>query len=125
MHPRVDVAVVGGGIVGLAHAWAAARRGLSVALFERDPRARGAAVRNFGMGWPVGQPPGEPLRLALHSRTRWLELAERAGVWAHPCGSLHLAYRDDERAVLEEFVAGDTAPDRDCRLLTPRQVLER
>src|SRR5262245_5431636 len=110
MHPRVDMGGVGGGIVGLAHASPAARRHPAVALFERDPRALGASVRNFGMVWPIGQPDGDLLRLAMRGRARWLELAERAGVWANPCGSLHIAYRDDEQAVLEEFVAGDTAP---------------
>src|SRR6478672_12487840 len=35
MAERVDVAVVGGGLMGAAAAWAAARRGLSVALHEQ------------------------------------------------------------------------------------------
>jgi glycine/D-amino acid oxidase-like deaminating enzyme len=34
---RVDVAVVGGGLMGAASAWAATRRGLSVALYEQFP----------------------------------------------------------------------------------------
>ncbi|WP_154403468.1 FAD-dependent oxidoreductase, partial [Bordetella pertussis] len=43
-----DVVVVGAGMLGIAHAWAAARRGLSVAVVERSQRAHGATIRNFG-----------------------------------------------------------------------------
>jgi FAD dependent oxidoreductase TIGR03364 len=117
MNQRANVAVVGGGILGLAHAWAAARRGHTVVLFERDRRARGASVRNFGMVWPIGQPPGPLHELALRSRAAWLELGDRAGIWVHPCGSLHLAYADDERAVLEEFAGRADALGYACELL--------
>jgi len=99
-----DVAIIGGGIVGLAHAWQAARRGLSVVLFERDAVAQGASVRNFGMIWVVGQTP-ENLPTALRSRALWLEMARSADLWAIPCGSVHLAHRQDELDVLEEFAA--------------------
>src|SRR5512145_1138812 len=122
MSQQADVAVIGGGIVGLAVAWAAARDGKSVVLFERDRLAQGASVRNFGMVWPIGQPGGELLQRALRSRQRWLEVAERAGIWAHDCGSLHLAYHDDEWAVLQEFAA---AGSHECRLLTPSETRQR
>lgn len=98
-----DVAVIGGGIVGLAHAWMASRRGLRVLLLERDGAARGASVRNFGMLWPIGQPAGQRYELALRSRQLWLELDAQGAATIQPCGSIHLAYRDDELAVLEEF----------------------
>ena len=42
--PRFDLAVVGAGIVGLAHALAAARAGLKVVVIERDLRASGAST---------------------------------------------------------------------------------
>jgi FAD dependent oxidoreductase TIGR03364 len=105
---RADVAVVGGGIVGLAFAWEAARRGLSVVLFDRTPFPRGASVRNFGMVWPIGQVPGPDHARAMRSRERWLELRQLAGVWVAECGSLHVAHSDDEDAVLREFA--DRAP---------------
>ena len=45
---QYDLAVVGGGIIGLAHAYLAARKGLKVVVIERDGAATGASVRNFG-----------------------------------------------------------------------------
>lgn len=109
MAQRADVAVVGAGIVGLAFAWEAARRGRSVVLFDRSERAEGASVRNFGMVWPIGQVPGPDHARAMRSRERWLELKQRGVTWVAECGSLHLAHADDEDAVLREF-ADEVAP---------------
>lgn len=102
---RYDVAVVGAGILGLAHAWCLARRGLQVALFERHRRAHGASVRNFGMIWPIGQRPDTGRETALRSRHLWEQVAAEAGFWFRASGSLHVAYHDDEAATLREFVA--------------------
>ncbi len=118
---RADVAVVGGGIVGLANAWEAARRGLSVVLFERDRQAQGASIRNFGMIWPVGQP-ADLYPLALRSRERWMELGRHADLWCHPCGSLHIARAADEWAVLQEFAEAVRAAAPNVRLLDPAET---
>ncbi len=125
MNRQADVAVIGGGIVGLAFAWTAARSGLSVVLIERDRKAQGASVRNFGMVWPIGQASGSPHARALRSRELWSELAGSSGIALDPVGSLHLAYHPDELAVLEEFV--DRSPDLgfDCGLLTPAETLRK
>jgi FAD dependent oxidoreductase TIGR03364 len=124
-YPSVDVAIVGGGIVGLAHAWEASRRGFTVVLFERDIKAQCASIRNFGMVWPIGQAPGVTRDRALRSRERWLELVERAGIWHDPCGSLHLACCGDELAVLEEFAALGTQYGYECRMLTQPEIASR
>lgn len=120
-----DVAIVGAGIVGLAHAWMAARRGLRVVVFERSQRAIGASIRNFGMIWPIGQPAGEPLSIALRSRALWLELAEAAGLWLNPCGSIHLARHADELAVLEEFCSASAESEHSVQMMTRDDVLRR
>lgn len=103
MH-RADVAIVGAGIAGLAHALEAARRGLSVVLFERDEQARGASIRNFGMILPIAASPGVDHDRALRSLHIWKEVVAATGVWHDASGVLFVAYRDDEAAVLREFV---------------------
>ena len=122
---KLDVAVIGAGIFGLAHAWSAARRGLRVIVFERAKAASGASIRNFGMIWPIGQPAGEAHTIALRCREAWLALARDAGIWVNPCGSIHLAHRDDEWTVLEEFAAAAPGLGYTVELLDREKVLRR
>lgn len=122
---RADVAVVGAGIVGLAFAWAAARRGRSVVVFDRTPTPQGASVRNFGMVWPIGQTPGDNYERALRGRARWLELKARAGVWAEECGALHAVYQADEDAVLREFAELAPGLGVRCQYLPAADALRR
>ena len=96
---RFDDAVVGAGILGLAHAYHLARRGRRVIVFERTPRAMGASVRNFGMLWPIGQPPGRLRQMAMRSLQHWLQVLASSSLWHEQTGSLHLAYRDDEAQI--------------------------
>lgn len=119
---KFDVAVVGAGIVGIAHALAAARRGLRVVLLERSNRALGASVRNFGLIWPIGQPEGARHDRAMRSREIWTSVASEARVSLFRTGSLHLAYREDEWAVLEEFGAGPVGRSHGRRLMTAAEI---
>src|SRR3954471_3008468 len=103
MDRSADIAIVGAGIVGLAHAYMALKKGYKVVLFEREQFAIGASVRNFGLIWPIGQEPGAGLDRALKTRNHWIEVAKEAGLWINTNGSLHVVYHDDEWDVLNEF----------------------
>lgn len=103
-----DVAVVGAGIVGLAHAWEAARRGLKVVVFERNRKALGASIRNFGMILPIGMAAGKMHERALRSRERWIDFIRATGIWHRAEGILIPAYRDDEERAMQEFVEWGT-----------------
>ena len=122
MPNQFDDAVVGAGVLGLAHAFHLARQGRRVVVFERSERACGASVRNFGMLWPVGQPQGPMRDMALRSREFWLDVLGRADLWHEQTGSLHLAHQPDEAQVLAEFCA---QPEGGCELLTREQVAAR
>ncbi len=117
-----EVAVIGGGIVGLAFAYAHAKRGRKVVLFERTEFAVGASVRNFGLLWPVGQAFGKAHDRAMRSREIWLEVIAQAELWHAPTGSLHLAYAPDEFAVLEEYLQSAGAESFGRELLSASAV---
>ena len=115
-----DVAIVGAGICGLAHALAAARRGKRVVVVDRDRQANGASIRNFGFVTVTGQQAGECWRRARRSRDVWAEVAEAAGIAVVQRGLLMIARRPEARAVLEEFLA--TEMGAECRLVEPRDI---
>ncbi|HEY2440221.1 MAG TPA: FAD-dependent oxidoreductase, partial [Solirubrobacteraceae bacterium] len=109
-----DVCVVGAGITGLAHAFEARARGLSVTVLERHARCVGASVRNFGHVIVSAMADGPALECALTARERWLSLGRRAGLEVHQAGTLIAARSEDELEVLAG-VAAD--PRRGARLL--------
>ncbi len=122
---HVDIAIVGAGIVGLAHALVAAKQGLKVVVFERNPYPVGASIRNFGMIWPIGQPMGKLCNRALEARRIWVEIAQKAGFHLDQCGSLLLAYRQDEMDVLQEFMNTAGRINESIALLSPEQAAQK
>ncbi|NBG90655.1 TIGR03364 family FAD-dependent oxidoreductase [Pseudomonas sp. 9.1(2019)] len=100
------ILIVGAGILGLSHAYAAARRGLKVQVFERTSTPLGASVRNFGMALVTGQPPGVMLDLAHASREIWTGWAQHAGFDLKQNGSYLFARTEAEEHLLHTFCQG-------------------
>ena len=117
-----DLAVVGAGICGLAHALAAARRGKRVIVIDRDAQANGASVRNFGFVTVTGQQAGECWRRAMRSKDIWIEVAGAAKIPILQRGLLVIARRREARDVLEEFLL--TEMGGDCRLVEPNGLAD-
>jgi glycine oxidase len=131
-----DAVVVGGGVIGLACAWRAARRGARVAVVERDQPPAGATRVAAGMLAPVGELPfGEPelLRMTLAAAKLYpdfvaeLEAASGVDTGYRRDGALHVALDRDEAAELRRVhelqrslgLGAEWLPPRRCRDLEP------
>ncbi|WP_051946055.1 TIGR03364 family FAD-dependent oxidoreductase [Verrucomicrobium sp. BvORR106] len=119
------VVIIGGGIIGLAHALTAIEAGCKVTIVERNSRPLGASVRNFGTIWPIGLAFGSERNQGLRGVQRWQEISQAAGFHAESCGSLSLAYRDEAWNVLQEFAALPEAALEGFELLSPGETLKR
>lgn len=123
MAERFDIAIVGAGIVGLAHALAAARRGLKTVVIDREAQAIGASIRNFGFVTVTGQERGTVWRRAFATRDIWDDVAPRAGIAILQRGLTLAARRPEAAAVLEAFMA--TEMGEGCALLRPGEAVRR
>ncbi|MGH7503455.1 MAG: FAD-dependent oxidoreductase, partial [Longimicrobiales bacterium] len=103
-----DVVVAGGGVIGCAVAWEAARRGMRVAVVERNTPGAAATSAAAGMLSPLGEAGTDsPLAgLAAASFDRYPDFASRirdaTGIdveWRE-CGKLHVALTAAESAEL-------------------------
>jgi glycine oxidase len=132
---KAEVAVVGGGVVGLAAAWRALRRGLHVVVFDPTP-GMGASWAAAGMLAPFSE--ASPREAALFpltsdSLSRWpgfvadLEADTGMEVGLRREGTLAIAFDDDDRrrlldvldrsrgfGLLSEWLTGSA-----CRRLEP------
>jgi glycine oxidase len=108
----VDLAIVGGGIVGMSVAWRARAKGMSVVVLERGEIGSGATHVAAGMLAPVaevefGVAGRRVLELGLRSAQMWPgfaeELREQSGidVGLRRTGTLVLARDDDEARELD------------------------
>jgi len=107
----------------MMHAIMARRRGFDVVHLEREPEARGASVRNFGLLWVSGRRAGPELALALRARELWQQIAAAApDTGFRPAGSLTLATSEAELRVLRQAAELPDAKERDFDLLDPDGV---
>ena len=120
---QIDVAVIGGGVTGLASALAIAKRGLSVCVLEKHPRpgletsTHNSGVVHGGIYYPAGTLKST---LCIEGRPLLYEFCTTHSVPHEKCGKLIVAIDDSEIPRLEKLfqtgvnngVEGLTAVDR-------------
>jgi hypothetical protein len=114
---RVDVAIIGGGIIGTCTAMELAERGLKVALFEKGRIAGEQSGRNWGWCRQMGRDSRE-MPLIVESLKLWRGMNQRVGADTGftTCGIAYLEKTEDGIASREEWA------DRNAR---PHQVSSR
>lgn len=123
------VLVVGGGIVGTAHAYEAIARGFDVHQFEAAPESREASVRSLGILGFSGAAPGLDLDLSVRAREMWATILQDPDRGPggtdlfRPIGSCVMAADQAEFATLEKLAAQPDAAERGWVLL-PRASAE-
>jgi glycine oxidase len=115
-HEAPDLLVVGGGVIGLAIAWRARERGISVTVLEREQTGSGTSRVAAGMLAPVaeaefGEDGRRLLELGLRSAELWplfaeqLQAAGEQDVGYLRTGTLMLARDADEARELDRQIA--------------------
>ena len=130
MPQSVDVAIVGGGVIGCAAAWYLARAGQRVALYDSGALGGGATAASAGILAPLAESttPGPFVDLALaglHAFAADLPaLIEDSGLDPEyrRSGVLRLAWDDASAAELREAAGWQANAGLDLRWLEPRQV---
>lgn len=118
-----DAAIAGGGIVGSACALALARRGLRVALVERDILGSGATAA--GMGHVVVMDDSEAqFALTRYSQQLWRELAPKlpSNCEYEERGTLWAAADEEEMAAVEQKHRRYTERGVPAKILTASQL---
>ncbi len=119
----VDVAIIGGGIVGASAAWYLARRNVKAALCEKGEIAGEQSSRNWGFIRKQGRHPSE-IPLMIESLERWRELVPQLDreIGFHEGGTLYLSDSPARHQSNLAWLEHAKAFDLDTRFLSPGEL---
>ena len=122
LEERAEVAVIGGGVVGVCAALALAERGRRVILLEKGRVAGEQSSRNWG--WIRAQGRAlEELPLMLEAAGLWRRFAAEAGEIGYRAeGSTYLAQTEAELSARADWLEAARAFQLDTRLLSRAEV---
>ncbi|NKI26604.1 TIGR03364 family FAD-dependent oxidoreductase [Arenibacter sp. 6A1] len=124
MKKKYDLIVVGGGVLGTFHAYAAMQLGLKVALIEKNNAPQGATVRNFGQVVPSGMD-SKWQAYGRESLRIYKEIQSKFDISVRQQGSVYLASNEEEVQLLEELAAINKQNAYSSQLLTKTQCLDK
>lgn len=119
-----DVIVVGGGILGIAHAYHCLQAGYKVALIEKDAFPQQATIRNFGQVVPSGMNL-KWQRLGRESLRIYKEIQSKTDISVREEGSIYLANTQEEVQLIEELASINRDNSYHSELWTKDQCLAR
>lgn len=114
---QVDVAIIGGGIIGISTAWALSKAGLQVAVFEKGVLAGEQSSRNWGWIRSIGRDPAE-LPLAHRANSLWREIQQQVNVGYRQTGLAYLGESAADQAELQRWLDSARMHPTAARLLT-------
>ena len=118
--PNYDLIIIGGGILGLSHAYHALNKNLKVLLLEKNRKAIDASVRNFGQIVPSGFAT-EWQNLGRASIRHYLDIANKAKITLRQEGSIYIASDEEEITLIEELHQINKTNGYESVILSPEQ----
>lgn len=119
-----DLVIIGGGVLGTFHAYHALKKGLSVALLEKDAIPQSATVRNFGQVVPSGMN-SKWQGYGRKSLQIYKKIHSKSNITVRQEGSIYLASNEEEAQLLEELRVINRDNDYTSILFTKTECLKR
>ena len=118
-----EVAIIGGGIIGVSAALTLAERGIPVALYEKGHIAGEQSSRNWGWCRQQGRDPRE-LPLIIESLALWRKIHQRTrcDVGFRQCGILYLANTAKDVADREAWLQHGLAYGVESRMVSSKEI---
>ncbi|MDQ2149364.1 FAD-binding oxidoreductase [Alcaligenaceae bacterium C4P045] len=120
----VDVVIVGGGIIGISTAYALAKAGVSVCVFEKGCLAAEQSSRNWGWVRTLTRDVAE-VPLAVRANALWADIQAKTDVGFRRTGLLYMQENDADAAAHAKWIASAREHGLDATLLTRERALSQ
>ena len=120
-----DAIVIGGGVIGTSVAYYLSKKGVKVALIERDDIGAGAAGRSLGNIKISDKRPGVETKIAYESQLLFKELANEISYnfdYAQR-GSLYIIENEEELKVAKDYVKRQVEDGYPMRIMDKSEIL--